>query len=253
MQRSKFLETKATIIQLVEEYNAAVAEASKFSYLVRDTKIQQEQINNLTKLKTRIKGFKYGAIEAGCETSANTLFHLQCGLNAQISFLNMWILLKKDDYYSAWDSLIDAEEYISIAMRASDQGFGLIELLDHLRCAENVIFPGYRIYNSWGAIIKGGLCTVCSEPLSICKHIEGKVYWGRLCVRVRPDIVTLDHVALVEEPKDRRCVITELTSDDGWFRDYMTWRKTRRTKTTNGKTSRKFAGRVYNNKLLEVD
>jgi hypothetical protein len=244
---------KATIPQLAEEYSAAVAEAAKFGYLVRASELQQEQIEKLLKLKSRIKGFKYGAIEADNEDAANTLFHLQCGLNAQISFLSMWILLKKSDYFAAWDALIDAEEYVSIAIRAADGGVGLDDFLTRLRNAEDVVFPGYGIYSSWGAVIRGGQCTICSKPFSECEHIEGKVYLGRLCVRVMPEIVKLDHVAAVKEPRDRRCVITELTTDDGWYRDYMTWQKTKKAENRKEGTLGSFVSRIFNARLLEID
>ena len=210
-------------------------------------------MDTLAGLKSRIKGFKYGAIKAGDEKAANTLFHLQCGLNAQISFLTMWILLKKGDYYDAWDKLIDAEEHISMAMRAAEGGFGLEEFLDKLRQVEEIIFPGYRVYNSWGAIIRGGQCTICGKPFSQCDHIEGRVYWGRLCVRVSPEIVKLDHVSMVEEPRDRGCVVTEFSTEDGWYRDYMTWRKTKKAEDIEEGTLGTVVSRIFNNSLLEVD
>ena len=84
---------KATIPELIQEYTQVANEAYKFGYLVRASELQQEQIEKLVKLKNRIKGYKYGAIEVKSEDAANTLFHLQCALNAQISFLTMWILL----------------------------------------------------------------------------------------------------------------------------------------------------------------
>jgi len=244
---------EVTIPQIAEEYTTVVAEAGKFGYLVRDTDLQQEQVDILLRLKNRIKAFKYGAIKAGDEEAANTLFHLQCGLNAQISFLTMWILLKKSDYYAAWDTLIDAEEYISMAMRAANGGFGLEEFLDRLRRVEDVVFPGYRIYSSCGAIIRGGQCTICGKPFNGCDHIEGVVYWGRLCVRVKWEVVELNHVAVVEEPRDRRCVIMELTTDDGWYRDYMTWRKTKEAGEPKEGTLGTFVSRVFNAMLLEID
>jgi len=244
---------KATIPQLAEEYTAATAKAAKFSFLVRDTELQQEQVDTLLNLKNRIKSFKYGAIKAGDEEAANTLYHFQCGLNSHISFLTMWILLKKSDYYDAWDALIDAEEYISMAMRADDGGIGLEAFLDRLRQCEEVIFPGYRVYNSWGAVIRGGQCTVCGESFNQCAHVEGRVYWGRLCVRVQFEVIKLDHTALVDEPADRRCVIQELTTDDGWYRDYMTWRKTKKEEDRKEGTLGAIVSRLYNNRLLEVD
>lgn len=244
---------KATIPQLAKEYTVATAEMAKFGCLVRDSELQQEQIDKLLNLKKRIKGFKYGAIEAGDEPAANILFHIQCGLNAHISFLQMWILLKKGDYYAAWDALIDAEEYISIAIRAANEGVGIDDFLNRLKSVEDVVFPGYRVYNSCGFVIRGGQCSVCSKPFCECEHIEGIVYWGRLCIRVKPEIVRTDHIAMVEEPRDRRCVIMELTTGDGWYRDYMTWQKTKKAEDMEEGTLGAFVGRILNTRWLEID
>lgn len=247
------MEDKATIPQLIDEYLAAVEKASKFEYFVRAKELQQEQIERLVHLKNRIKSFKYGAIQAGQEQAANALFHLQCGLNAKIAFLEMWVLLKEDNAYEAWDKLIDAQEYITIAIRADDRGVGLEEFLDRLRTVETLVFPGYNLYNSWGAVIRGGKCTVCHKSFDECDHVEGLVYWGKLCLRVHPEIVSLDHVAMVEKPHDRRCVVTEITMEDGYYRDYMTWRKTKKDDEPEEGTIGKVVSRVFSNKLLEVD
>jgi hypothetical protein len=231
-----------------------MTQARRFAYLVRDASLQQEQVETLVALKNRIRGFKYGAMDAGDEEAANALFHLQCGLNAQIAFLKMWLSLKKSEYYEAWDFLIDAEEYISIAMRAKDGGAGLDEFLEDLRRVERVVFPGYNVYNSWGAVIRAGQCTICARPFSECDHVEGLVYGGRLCVRIRPEIVRVEHIALVEEPRDRRCVVTEFTStEDGYYRDYMTLRKTRKAEGMEEGTRGILVSKIFSNVLLEID
>ena len=247
------MKDKATVPQLISEYLAAIEEALKFGYFVRAKELQKQQIESLIRLKDRIKGFKYGAIQTGNQRSANTLFHLQCVLNAHIAFLEMWVRLKEDEPYAAWDKLIDAQEYISIAMRADSRGIGLEEFLDRLRTVEVVVFPGYRIYNSWGAVIRGGKCTICHKSFDECDHAEGLVYWGRLCVRVHPEILSLDHTAMVEEPYDKRCVVTEFTTEDGYYRDYMTWRKTKKDDEPKEGTIGKFVSRIFSNELLEVD
>jgi len=79
------------------------------------------------------------------------------------------------------------------------------------------------------------------------------VYWGRLCVRIHPEIVKLDHISLVEEPRDKRCVITEFTDDNGYYKDYMTWRKMKKTEEREEGTIGNVVSRIFSNDLLEVD
>jgi len=243
----------ATLPELAAEYSAAVTESARFAFLVRDTDLQLEQIKKLSVLKDRLKRFKYGAISAKDEAASNLFFHLQCGLNAMISFLRMWVFLKEPDYYAAWDRLIDAQEYISLAMRAADGGVGLENFLARLKRAEDVIFPGYSVYNSWGVIICGGRCSIRDRPFGDCEHIEGLIYWGRLCVRVGPEFVEMDHVAIVDEPRDRKCVITEITGDDGYYLDYMTLKRTKPAESKADGEAGRLTAKIFCNGMLEID
>ena len=242
----------ATLRQLTKEFINAINESANVAFFVRDAKLQAEQIVILLALKKRIKAFKYGAIDAKDEDGANKLFQFQCRLNAGVSFLRMWMDLKKDKPYAAWDDLIDAEEYVSIAMRAANDDIELGRFMDHLKNTEAVLFPGYVRYHSIGAFIRGGTCSVCGKPFGECQHVEDLVYWGRLCMRIHPEIVAVDHVALVQEPRDRRCIMTEVETEDGYYRDYMTWHITEKAEKHTNKVAR-FKGRLFSNKLLEID
>jgi hypothetical protein len=138
----------------------------------------------------------------------------------------MWIDLKRNKHHNAWSFLIDSQEYLSYAIRSSDNFWGLNELSDQIKNIETVIFPGFPYYNSIGAIIKGGICSICQNSFGQCEHIEGIIYWGSLCKRIKYKIVSVDHSAIVTEPKDRRCIINKISTDDGYYRDYITWEKT---------------------------
>lgn len=215
----------ATLPELAREYVAAVEGAARYLPYIRDAELQQTEIERLTTVKNRIRRFKNGAVQAGDEAGANTLFHMQSMLNAHVAVLQMWLHLKKGENEQAWSAMIDGEDYVAIALKADEKsGTGIDTFQQFLRDVERVIFPGFHIYNSIGAVIRGGVCTVCDQPFHTCDHIEKKVYWGRFCVRVHFEVVEADHAAIVPDPKDRRCIIKEYTGDDGIRRDYITWK-----------------------------
>jgi hypothetical protein len=199
----------------------------------------------------RVKGFKYGAVAAGHEGTANKLFQLQCRLNAQRLFLRMWLALKRNEPFQAWNELVEAQEYVAMALRAAVDDIQLEEFVEHLQRAEAVIFPGFAYYQSWSVLMRGGTCTVCGRPFADCDHIEGRVYLGRMCVRVNPELISCDHIALVKDPRDRRCVITEIEAD-GRVRDYMTWRVVREVaQPAEGVAT--YTACLFSNRLPEVD
>lgn len=213
---------------IIKSYNKILEESEKFLFFVRSKPLQENQRNELIEFQGYIKSYKNQAIEGKDEFRANAFFHFQSVLNSYISLFDMFVFLKEDKNVEAWAKLVDAQEYYSIASRATKDIEYLNVYYDHLNNIESTFFPKFPKYNSIGAIIKGGTCSICNADFDTCEHLEDKVYWGRLCKRVGYEIVEWNHLALVENPKDKRCVITHISTDDGFYRDYFTWEKTER-------------------------
>jgi hypothetical protein len=243
---------EATLPELFREGLKMLQGAAPYLYLTRSSTLQKAKRDELTTFKERIRGFKRGAAAAEDEQAANGLFHMQCVLNAQVACLNLLIQVKGRDYHKAWCYLIDSQEYLSVAERASDEGFKLEWFRTHIENIETAIFPRIKVYNSWGAIIKGGKCTICFSPFRTCEHVEGKVYMGKLCVRVSPEIVSMDHMAIVDDPRDRRCILTEISDDDGYFHDHFTLKRKDRVEKKEG-AGLMTRGIIFSNRLLEYD
>lgn len=212
------------------EFNSKIKDADKYLYYVRSTRIQEMKIKELSEFLSIMRGFKKQARDLKNEGGANLFFHFQCVLNSYISILQMWVLLKSDKNHDAWNKLIDSQEYYSIAIKAVKDTDYLDNFIAHLKNIENSIFPGFSKYNSVGLIILGGECSICGKDLDNCLHLEDKVYMGRLCRRIKYEIVEMDHTAFVDNPKDRRCIITHISTDDGYYKDYFTWEKTEKIK-----------------------
>ncbi|MCR4734720.1 MAG: hypothetical protein K5829_06950 [Treponema sp.] len=51
--------------------------------------------------------------------------------------------------------------------------------------------------------------------METCDNIEEKLYYGSICKRVNVTDVDMNHMALVKNPKDRRCVITKFEIEPG--------------------------------------
>ncbi|MDD3381663.1 MAG: hypothetical protein PHD68_10735, partial [Rugosibacter sp.] len=69
-------------------------------------------------------------------------------------------------------------------------------------------------------------CSICGGDYDDCDHLIGRPYMGRFCYIIARDI-SLDHVAIVKEPADKRCRV-ERFNVDGGVRNRMTWRIERR-------------------------
>ncbi len=244
---------RMTFVDIANKYNSTIDEALKFNYLVRDSELQLEQREKLLLLKDEIKGYKYQAIERKDEFSANTFFHFQCVLNSLASILKMWVELKGQKYKEAWDLLIDAQEYLLVALRIEGNHYGIEDLQTLYENIEKIIYPGWPLYNSVGYLEKGGECSICGKQYGDCEHLEGIIYMGRLCRRINAEPITMDHIAMVESPSDKRCIIQWITTEDGRKRDYITWKLTdEKIDNPEGK-GMMLGGVMLNLNMLEFD
>lgn len=246
-------ENPVTVEGIIGEYNSVLKEAQKFNYLVRASELQLEECRKLEILKNKIKSFKYQAIDKGIEPHANLFFHFQCVINSFISVLKMWTLLKEQNHGVAWGKLIDAQEYISVAFRASDNHCGIEEYVERLYRIETTVFPEFPLYLSSAIVEKAGKCSICNKQFGDCEHIEGFVHMGRLCRRIESTLVNIDHVALVNQPQDKRCIIPYISTDEGKKRDYFTWRIFDEKINHDTKENRSVEGVVLNLKDLDFD
>ncbi|MCU8019728.1 hypothetical protein L5M36_23035 [Shewanella sp. SM72] len=216
---------KVSFETINEDFCCFIDSCGKFSFYTRSTVIQRQKITMCDDYLGVIKQYKHQAIERNNEHNANQFFHMQCVINSLRSFLHMWVQLKENDFENSWTYLVDAQEYISIALRINDYE-GIRNLENRLNSAEESIFPGWKIYNSPGFVETVGKCSICHESFSVCDHLENEIYMGRLCQRVDREIVRTDHFAFVENPRDRRCIITKTSDDEGNEIDYFTWEET---------------------------
>lgn len=235
------------INKLIEIIN----EALKYNHFVRDKTLQEEKVQELESYILAIHQNKFEAEQKDApEFFLNRFFHFQCVLNAVKSSLNMWIKLKEGKNYAAWCSLQDAIDYIIYAQKVENQMDGISDLYDFFKACEKTLFPNFPFYNSSGLLFKGGVCSICGQTLELCEHIEDFLYMGKICKRINITDIAVNHIAMVEEPDDKRCIIQEFQSENGQMYDYMTLLPT--DKKPQDSSKKTLSGIVYNTHLLDI-
>lgn len=217
--------TRISFEKVQEDFCRFVDSLAKFNFYTRSVDIQNKKVAESEEYIRFLKELKKEAVKKNNEHVANHIFHMQCMVNALRSSLLMWISIKESEFEDAWSHLVDAQEYTVIAKRLNDYE-GIRNLEAHLKSEEEAIFPGWKLYNSPGFVETIGKCSICYELFSVCDHIENEIYMGSLCQRIDRKIIRTDHSALVENPRDRRCIITKISDDDGNKLDYFTWKET---------------------------
>lgn len=122
----------------------------------------------------------------------------------------VWRLVAEEKFSASWRKLQDALDALRLVRRFSQIDTSALE--DQLVELEKA-YP-YNIFFSIGAIVERFECSICGHDIDSfqCIHRKGHLYRGRMAVGVAHNIVEFDHLAMVDQPEDRRCVVSY---DDG--------------------------------------
>lgn len=143
--------------------------------------------------------------ECDDEDLANDIFVLNSYSQFLASYVNLWSLILAGKYSSSWDCLQDCLNLLRSIKRFSR--IKVDEFEDQLVGLEK-IYP-YNVFFSIGGIAGQLVCTICGElsDSASCVHISGELYGGKLAQRITRDVVQLDHIAIVSNPADKKCVV----------------------------------------------
>ena len=205
----------------VGRFNEAITDAEVLLWITRDSDCQRECMHTISAFRTQAANLKAEAVEAKDESVANLLLGYECVFNALSAEVNMYLLLKSGDPDSAWNSLVTAQMSIADALRSHSAFSHLTHKLKHLDAIEYVVFPP-QVFMSSGMIVKCQNCSICGKEYEDCDHLIGKPYLGEICSVVVQDC-KFEHVAIVDDPADKRCRVQSFSTDKG-RRNRMTWR-----------------------------
>lgn len=206
--------------ELSLSYDRLRAQVEPLLFVARDTDLQAQASAAAGAFVDRVDAARINAILAADERLANELLGLRSIAKAFVCELSVYTLLKRGESEQGWIALIDAQDMIAIAARVSQHATNLSAKFAHLRELERWLFPPQQ-FTSVGAIVREQRCSICRADYSACDHLAGKPYMGRICV-IEFKESSLDHVALVEHPADRRCRLTSMKVPGG-DRNLMTW------------------------------
>jgi hypothetical protein len=205
----------------VAGFNNMVKDVEGLLSIARAGELQREALAVLNVATSGIVAEKEAAVTRGDEDYANLLLGCECVAQALSAELKMWLLLKEEKPDEAWNELISAQMALMDGIRAH-RGFAHLEHhAGELEAIEKLIFPP-QVFVSSGMIVGFQECSICSGDYDDCDHLISKPYMGELCHIIARDI-SLDHIALVKEPADKRCRV-ERFNDEGGVRNRMTWR-----------------------------
>lgn len=210
----------ANIEAIAKLYNEAGASGQRVAFLQCDASLQQAEVENLERVEAAIREAKLQARATQDERGANLLLGLQVLTRAIADELRMWVALKEQRPHDAWAALVSAQEHADLAVRIPDTASSGTGYRSRLEVLDHTLFPVLQ-FTSTGLTHAGGTCSICGTSFRSCRHVEGRIYFGQVCAEVALQNVSVDHGALVDAPRDKRCYVSEYTDGDMWY-DVMT-------------------------------
>ncbi len=192
-----------SVAEMRNEVSETFKEGYRFCYASCGHELQTEQQHRVHDFLQRLEKYRQEAIAAQDEEAANAAFVALCIVEGLLNHLQLWLLLKSGRMDEAWDQLVEAQDSVQIALR-----FVQSELLQHwymeLLALEKLLFPPQTFVSS-SHTFGYAECTICGKVYGECEHVAGRLYLGQMCGKWFRDLGHINHVAIVEHPRDKGC------------------------------------------------
>jgi|694.fasta_scaffold129019_4 hypothetical protein len=146
------------------------------------------------------------------EALLNELFVIERYLDLFSKYGLLWEQITAQDFSASWNTLQDELDLLRVIKQFSALDVSYFE--NQLIELEQA-YP-YQVFCSIGATVSWFECSICRCDIDSvdCPHRSGHLYGGKMAYAIARDLKDFDHIALVLNPDDKRCVIVyENTSE----------------------------------------
>ncbi len=194
----------------------------KYLYITRDIAIFEEQKSKLEKLYGQVVETKQKFIESKNEDESNKFLSIENLCMSILSGIRKFIKLKQNDPNGAWLDLVEAQNNSHWSINHYELSSNLPQdCIIHFNNIEKILFPP-QTFNSISVASVKSKCSICDEDFSLCVHIRGEAYMGISCSEICTELKDFHHIALVENPDDKRCRNTSYGKSKDNMIDVMT-------------------------------
>ena len=187
------------------ELLASIAETLRHHLRAVNTGIGLEQAPELDRLIVQLAGARE-SFYATSDEVLDDIFVLERYVHLFAEYGLLWKQISSSQFSESWSTLQNVFDAIRLIKRLSSIDIGAVE--DQLYALET-LYP-YNIFVSMGAVVERFDCSICGEDIDSfnCIHRRGELYRGQMAIEIARNIVQLDHLAMVAQPVDKRCVIS---------------------------------------------
>jgi len=150
------------------------------------------------------------------ELILNDIFLLKEILFFHNSLISLWEDIFQEKYSSSWNHLQTCFDRLRNINKFSlnNQKTKELDFFEKQLLIIEKLYP-YNVFMSMGIETSLFKCSICGKNIDSfeCEHDIGELYYGEMAFDIAKDITNINHVSMVENPMDKRCVVQY--PDDG--------------------------------------
>lgn len=144
------------------------------------------------------------------ENVLNDIYLLKKTLSFHGFLISTWEEIYEKRYSSSWDSLqnsLDSLRDLNKFSLHNEKTHVLNFFEKQLQILEK-IYP-YNVFFSMGLEVAVYECSLCGKNIDSfeCEHEISELYSGEIAIGIAKGTTDIDHISVVENPKNKRCVV----------------------------------------------
>src|SRR3569623_158736 len=146
-----------------------------------------------------------GELQASHESELNDLYVLKTYSEFLHMYIQTWEEILAQRFSKSWDSLQDTLNTLRLIKKFSAIN---IEFFEAQLLELEKTYP-YDVFFSIGATVDHFECSLCGLDIDSdeCQHMRGELYAGTVAYGIARGIREIDHISMVSNPRDKRCVV----------------------------------------------
>lgn len=163
-------------------------------------------INQADALLLKLSELKSNSLS---ESVKNDIFISEQFIKLLLHIAKYWLAIANQNFSNSWVILQDILDYLRSIKKFHEKRNLVVNFIEKQFIALESSYP-YRIFCSTGFVVDYYKCSVCGNDIDSfdCAHLKGELYNGEIAYGIANKILHFDHIALVENPLDKRCVIS---------------------------------------------
>ena len=162
-----------------------------------------------TKIKSHV-GDEWNNAKSENEDVLNEFYVLDAFGDIFKHYVQYWKQIIEQEFANSWITLQDALDCLRLIKKFSNPTkYYVYNFFENQFIELEKIYP-YRVFASVGMVVGHFECSICGKDIDSreCPHVQGDLYMGKMACGIARDIKEIDHISLVSNPEDKRCVLT---------------------------------------------